>query len=944
MFRQLINHNYFLSLFNAQNHDIRSMRLTITFIACLLGILQLSAQTDAIVKSPEYADSYLAGVINICLKSSNSATEEFPVVLRVLLEKKGATSIKKKFPSAKKPRTILNERGEKLADLTGIYRIEFPSNTSIPKLISQLKGHALIRYVEPHFVPTLCYVPNDTRISEQYSLARLNAFAAWDLHQGDTATVIGITDTGYDPFHPDIAGNIHKNYNDPINGLDDDADGYIDNFMGWDTGSNDANPTSDGNYHGQHVSGLSSATTDNATGVAGTGFKCRFIHVKVANSDGYLTGAYEGVVYAADHGCKVINCSWGGTTYSQMNEEIIRYAAINMDCAVFCGAGNNSNEVAFYPAMYPYAMAVGSTDNQDLKSGFSNYGYRLDLFAPGDLVLSTWSNGEYLSTGGTSMASPTAAGCAALLRSAFPSLSSQQICEQLKVTCDSIHQIAGNAAFYNKLGYGRINMFRSLAENAHPSIVLNEVAFSDGNENLFLPGDTIQLSGILINYLAAASNVNLELSMLDNAFEIINPSRSVGALNSLQTINILSEPFLIVVGNDVAFNQIITLRLKSNADGFIQYQTFSFAVNADFVNVQNNLIHTSIGGSSLVGVTGNNYSPGLGFSFQNSPNLLYQGGLMLGKDESTVHDNVPNDSDWHTSIRLEEMTVPEPGLKMFNGWMEANSPSFPVISKVRVLSEDSAPNDHFVIVEYTFKNPSNTPYDQLYAGIFTDWDLPDFSSNRADYQSTLKLGYVYTAPLDTLYTGVQVLTDDAARQHAIENTGGGTGGIDLSDGFSNQEKYFCLNDALPQAGQDANGTDVLTVVSAGPFSIAPGDDHVVAFALIAGHSFSELTQAALNAHDYYITTGIPLSSKTLESARLKCFPNPTDTEFHVQLEGITSKQSQWQLFDCRGAQIPVEMNTGSTLNIQTSSLPNGIYILRNISETHCIQQRIVVRH
>ncbi len=920
---------------------------SILFILCFSGI-PLLAQKTSIIQSTEFADPYLAGVINFRVNETITNTNLFPESLQLFFSKHGGSNLARKFPQAKSPASKMNNRGERLADLSKWYRIEFPENSSIPKIIQALKSFKEIELAEPHFVPSLCYVPNDTRISEQYALSKINAFAAWDLYQGDTATIIGITDTGYDPFHPDISANIKRNYADPINGIDDDNDGFIDNFMGWDTGNNDSDPTSDGNFHGQHVSGLSSASTDNATGVAGTGYKCRFIHVKIANTAGQLTGAYEGVVYAADHGCKVINCSWGGNQYSELNAEIIRYAAINMDCAVFCGAGNNNNEELFYPAMYPYAMSVGSTNDQDFKSDFSNYGVGLDVFAPGDMVLSTWSNGEYLSTGGTSMASPIAAGCATLLRSAFPSMSGQQISEQLKVTCDQVDNISFNQPYAGKMGTGRINLFRALSETGRASIVLNEVALSDGAENLFLPGDTIRLSGMLINYLSNANNVNLVFTSNNPNIQILNPNRSLGSMNTLQVIDLNPDPILLVIGENVSINELVSIQMQSDADGFIQNQFFNFPVFADFINVDNNLIQTSIGGNSLVGVTGSNLLKGLGFKFRNSDNLLYQGGLMLGKSVDEVLDNVRgdanDDTDWGTTEQLLEIPITVPSVEMYQGRMLSDYiPSFRIESGVRVLSDANAPNDHFVIVEYTFNNATDSNYDQVYAGIFTDWDLADYASNRAGFQSTLKLGYVYTAPIDSIYTGVQVLSNVPAMHHAMENVSGGVGGVNLGDGFSNSEKYFSLTNAQNEAGTSGNGNDIVNVVSAGPFSLQTGQEQVIAFALLAGNNLNELTQAAVDARNFYQNTGGPLSINTIQDA-WSVFPNPASEEIFIQLNDEKFGNATIKLLDLSGRIILQNTWNDNGFKLDIAHLNTGYYVLCIESKNEIIRKKILINN
>lgn len=210
--------------------------------------------------------------------------------------------------------------------------------------------------------------------------------------------VIGIVDSGTDWDHPDLPANIKLNYADPINGVDDDADGYIDNYRGYDlAGADYNNVVADNNpmimgannNHGSHVSGDASAVTNNGTGVAGPGFKCKIMAVKCAADNdtrgaggtGYIITGYEGVKYAADHGCSIINCSWGGSAAGQFEQDIFTYASINKNALVVCAAGNNSNNVIQFPSGLKYALSVASTTSSDAKSGFSSYGTTVDVSA-----------------------------------------------------------------------------------------------------------------------------------------------------------------------------------------------------------------------------------------------------------------------------------------------------------------------------------------------------------------------------------------------------------------------------------------------------------------------------------------------------------------------------------------------------------------------------------
>jgi hypothetical protein len=350
----------------------------------------------------------------------------------------------------------------------------------------------------------------------------------------------------------------------------------------------------------------------------------------------------------------------------------------------------------------------------------------------------------------------------------------------------------------------------------------------------------------------------------------------------------------------------------------------------------------------LVGVTGSNLLKGLGFKFRNSDNLLYQGGLMLGKSAAEVLDNVRgesiDDSDWRTTDQLLQIPVSIPSVEMYQGIMRSdNIPSFQIESGVRVLSDENAPNDHFVIVEYTFNNATASNYDQVYAGIFTDWDLADYASNRAGFQSTLKLGYVYTAPIDSIYAGVQVLSNVPAMHHAMENVNGGVGGVNLGDGFSNSEKFYSLTNVQNDAGISGNGNDIVNVVSAGPFSLQTGQEQVIAFALLAGNNLNELTQAAVDARNFYQNTGGPLSINTIQDA-WSVFPNPASEEIFINFKDETMANTQIKLLDLSGRIILQNTWNGNGFKLDIAHLKAGSYVLVIESKNEILRKKIIINN
>ena len=320
------------------------------------------------------------------------------------------------------------------------------------------------------------FTPNDPSVGSQYHIGRIMGYAAWDLCQGDTNVVIGIVDSGSDLDHPDLAANIKYNYlENPTNGIDDDNNGYVDDWRGWDfagadyhalSEDNDPNIVSSYCEHGSHVSGDASEVTNNGTGGAGIGFKCKLLISKHGADNDNTGGGYSyvyntnaGLVYCYQNGVKVINCSFGSTSPSAYTQQVINdaWAAGVVICA---SAGNDGANVPRYPASYENVVSVASTTSSDTKSWFSNYHSTVDVCAPGSSIYSTLYNNSYAVFDGTSMSSPICAGTVALIRSKFPSYTPDQVVTKLKTSCDSIYNL--NPGYLGLLGAGRINAYKSL--------------------------------------------------------------------------------------------------------------------------------------------------------------------------------------------------------------------------------------------------------------------------------------------------------------------------------------------------------------------------------------------------------------------------------------------------------------------------------------------------
>lgn len=308
--------------------------------------------------------------------------------------------------------------------------------------------------------------PNDPQYSALYGMTKISAPLAWDISTGSTSSVVAIIDTGIDYTHPDLVDNIATNTREiPNNGVDDDANGYIDDYYGYDFINNDSNPIDD-HYHGTHCAGTVGAKGNNSKGVSGVNWTVKLMPVKVldASGSGTLASVAAGMNYAVKRGVKIMSMSLGTTSYSSTLENAVINAR-NSGVLVVAAAGNSSQDTDVYPH-YPSALpqdnvlAIAASNSTDALAYFSNYGATtVDLAAPGDSILSTYIGGQYAYASGTSMATPHVAGMAALLLAVNPSLSYSSIKSILIGTVDPIPTMSGKL-----VSGGRANLYKAVMQ------------------------------------------------------------------------------------------------------------------------------------------------------------------------------------------------------------------------------------------------------------------------------------------------------------------------------------------------------------------------------------------------------------------------------------------------------------------------------------------------
>lgn len=294
--------------------------------------------------------------------------------------------------------------------------------------------------------------------------------------RGDKRIIVAVIDTGVDYNHPDLNANIWMNPGEAgplaMNGVDDDGNGYIDDFMGWDFVDNDNLPWDRTSFfgnpgHGTHCAGVIGALADNGVGIRGVApnisiMPLRFISEK---GEGTTAAAVKAVKYAIEMGAWITSNSWGGVEDlqdpdSQILREVFADSAQRGRLMV-TASGNERTDVDRAPHKatpgsynFPNMLNVAASDQRGRIAGFSNYGAKLvHLAAPGTAILSTVTNGKFQNLDGTSMAAPMVAGAAALFWSMNPQMKAEHVRNAVLSTTTPLPGLRGTV-----LTNGRLNI------------------------------------------------------------------------------------------------------------------------------------------------------------------------------------------------------------------------------------------------------------------------------------------------------------------------------------------------------------------------------------------------------------------------------------------------------------------------------------------------------
>lgn len=459
-------------------------------------------------------------------------------------------------------------------EIKGMENIFILSDKHYDKLSGYLSRKAITAEKSRHYKFQNPQIPNDPYFNQQYALNLLRFIDAWQHNTGSNNIVVGIVDSGIDYNHEDLYDRIWINQGEiPDSGFDDDNNGFIDDYIGWNFVSagpdevypgetpGPSNDPMDFSGHGTAISGLIGAMTNNNTGIAGASHKSRLMAVKsgYVNNEGIGVlkdiDAARGIVYAAQNGAHIINLSWGDINPSNIIQKAINYA-LRENVILIAAAGNSGGNFLFFPASLDSVISVGSVAPNGIKSTFSNYSNDLDIFIYGENLLTTAINNNYINTTGTSMSCAYATGAMVLLKSHFPYHSNDELRARLISTAD-------NTGFHaNSRFAGILNMNSCLTNFPVSNIVLSDYQFfnsADPSQDI-KPGDTVSLYIKLKNLWQRSAYMHGYLKTKEPAIYLYNREIRVPPINTFDNFVNTDSPFTVFFTENFFYGKRTKLR------------------------------------------------------------------------------------------------------------------------------------------------------------------------------------------------------------------------------------------------------------------------------------------------------------------------------------------------------------------------------------------------
>ncbi|HOV91791.1 MAG TPA: S8 family serine peptidase [Candidatus Kapabacteria bacterium] len=801
------------------------------------------------------------------------------------------------------------------------YILEFANNVDTKQIINDLqKLYNGIERVEPSYIDKLLkYTPNDPLFSMQSTLDSILPEEAWEIEKGNSNIVIAISDNGVPQTHPDLVNSLFINTGEiPNNNIDDDHNGYIDDYNGFNFSSillgEKWGYTKGNKDHGSIIAGIIGATFNNSIGIAGIAGKSKIFPIKASdNSDDILYGT-ESIVFAGVHQFSVLNLSWGSVRpFSEIEQNAIDYA-VARGVAIVAAAGNVGSGTSWYDTFYPAGcrgvLGVGEVDGSDYVVSSSSLATCMRIFAPGQGNLGTGNNNDYINAmGGTSFSAPVISGAVALARSKYPNLSPMQALEFVRLCTDDIK--SKNIGLTNlNIIPGRVNLLKIVSTNpmSIPAIVPNNYLYYDTKNVLqdrFNAGDTVLLKIDVTNLLGAANTLKFTLSIVNDpayipSLKLLDSVVVVNTLNSQENKIIGDFKFIIAQENLTTVMFRLDIEAENNYHDFVR---FNFLPTKSYKTFETDKIKFSLGDAGEFGfVFGNTALLGDGFAVKGYGNQIYgsgnfpSSGVMISNNSQRVVSIFTPDF-----YVVKKFVSPDENVNIFNDDYASSDDKI----GVQVQLEKYKQGSNFFDFKVTLTNINSIDLNDIAFGYYIDFDVADDAdSNQCEYYSDIitndianKFGKAIASeitykPGAPIYCAVVAYSDDINPEAQAAGLD-----YDYTELFEKSEQIATLNSGITmQSNRIYDRSMVVGMKFLG--ALAPNETRQFHF-IFAGDT--DRTYLTNSLSSYLITTGIKNNQSITE--KIKYIDYPETNELFIQLSDKAEIINEINIYDILGRKI-----------------------------------------
>lgn len=749
--------------------------------------------------------------------------------------------------------------------------------------------------------------------------------------------VVAVVDGGTDWRHEDLVGVLHRNTDEVEgNGIDDDLNGFVDDLIGWNFPLDSPDPTGlvgtpINAEHGTHIAGIPCADDDNGVGVVGISGGAALMPINAGDAlrDRVVAYGYEGILYAALNGAKVINCSWGRRGRWSHFEEQVLQAVEAMGAVVVAAAGNEILGKPFFPAYYPTVLSVTSIRGTLVHNTIgANADYWIDLSAPGVSIRSTMPGNRYDTRRGTSQAAAHVSGVAALVFTQHPEWTPRQLREQLRWSAISLDDY-NDTSLFQRMGTGTVSAYRALSETP-PGVVIESTGFRDeDNDGVVEAAEVVTGSLRLRTMLRDAPATKLELFTDDPYLLPLLTELRVGGVGMGAPIS-APRAFSAWVAPQAPVAHLADLRIQITTAEDTVHTWLGLELNPLHVDLNGEYVEMGVAANGKLGfasILREGDPGGAGLRRPGELPRILGGSFVIGNSENQVSDAhyslSPDDAyedflpQGEQAARLEE--DPDADLMAV---VEFSDRSAPLPLGIRVRHEARLFNDprrgSFVISRYRLRT-DRVLLSGVRAGFLVDWSPHEGIANSDEVHSdaVLQMGYALdrSGVEGGAAVGLRVLEAPAAYAASwvpdVVQEGGRSPGfydvVDYDRKLSDPELWAMLtreNDEQPSPHGN-----LAQMISIGPFELREGEEQEIVVAWLLGEDEAELISQSELARQVQASLRTGFGGELATQLSLLPFtPNPFRSSAGGTMLRFTTPQAgtvRLRIFDVRGRLVRV---------------------------------------